>query len=107
MTVRECAMAYNLNKSTIHSWIQNGFVSAKKDEFGVYHIDEMTLPFLHTKSKRGIDASFRTIRWIQNIYDQVSAEQDIYDRYKELDGLDNLCSRGCEHIHRLRYCNYD
>lgn len=105
MTVKECAEVYDVGISAIHNWIQKGWIKAVKDEHGKYHVDEKTLPCISVKSTVGIDVSFRTIHMLQDIYEYVSGEQTMINEGSEI--IKSLCSRGCEHIHRLRDCNYD
>jgi hypothetical protein len=105
MTVKECAEAYNFKFSTIHEWIRKGWIKAVKDEHGTYHIDEKTLPCIMVKDTRGYEASFRVIHLMQDIYEYVLDKENSIDERSEL--IKSLCSRGCEHIHRLRDCNYD
>ncbi len=102
MTVKECTKVYDVRVSTVHEWIRKGWIKAVKDEHGIYHIDEKTLPCIRVKDKRGYDSSFRVIHRMQDIYEYVLNKESTIDEGSEL--LKSLCSRGCEHIHRLRDC---
>lgn len=106
MTFRECAESYKINLSTLYEWKRKGWIKATVDELGILHIDEKTLPCIRVKDHRGYDTSFYTIHYLERIYKYVSEiGDDIYDR--DMESIRLLCSRGCEHIHRLRDCNYD
>lgn len=111
ISVKECAEKFGFNEKYVKNWVYSGSVVSYVDENGVRQITFKSLAAFFKRKLGGKRGKYRKritiVDDMETLYHYVLERENSY--YQDIDqiGMDILCRRGCEHIHRLRDCNYD